>query len=160
MNFKISCLLFIRDHNNRILMLKRKKSPNIGKWSPPGGKLNMEDGESPFECAIREAREETGMLLSETDLHLFGYVSEKCYENSGHWLIFLFDCKKEIQKLPASFGEGFFEFFDEKNIKDLDIPESDHDLVWPYYFKRSDSFWGLRAEWIDGKAKIKIEAKA
>jgi len=122
-------------------MLKRKRSPNIGKWSPPGGKLNMEDGESPFECAIREAREETGMLLSETDLHLFGYVSEKCYENSGHWLMFLFDCKKEIQKLPASFGEGFFEFFDEKNIKDLDIPESDHDLVWPYYFKRSDSFW-------------------
>ena len=74
--------------------------------------------------------------------------------------MFLFDCKKEIQKLPASFGEGFFEFFDEKNIKDLDIPESDHDLVWPYYFKRGERFWGLRAEWIDGKAKIKIEAKA
>jgi 8-oxo-dGTP diphosphatase len=141
-------------------MLKRKRSPNIGKWSPPGGKLNMEDGESPFECAIREAREETGMLLSETDLHLFGYVSEKCYENSGHWLMFLFDCKKEIQKLPASFDEGFFEFFDEKSIKDLDIPESDHDLVWPYYFKRGERFWGLRAEWIDGKVKIKIEAKA
>jgi len=160
MNFKISCLLFIRDQNNRILLLKRRKSPNKGKWSPPGGKLSMEDGESPFQCAIREAKEETGIALRENDLHLFGYVSEKCYENSGHWLMFLFDCKKEIQNLPASLDEGVFEFFEECKIKHLDIPESDHNLIWPYYFKRKDNFWGLRAKWVNGKAQIKIEAKA
>jgi 8-oxo-dGTP diphosphatase len=160
MQFNISCLLFIRNHNNKILLLKRRKSPNKGKWSPPGGKLNMEDGESPVECAIREAKEETGMVLEETDLHLFGYVSEKCYENSGHWLMFLFDSKKNIEHLPKKFDEGYFEFFEENAIDELNIPDSDHKLVWPYYFKRNDNFWGLRAKWVNGDPKIKIEAKA
>ena len=77
MEFKISCLLFIRNHAEKILLLKRKKSPNQGLWSPPGGKLNMNIGESPYECAVREAKEETGMTLNNDDLSLFGYVSEK-----------------------------------------------------------------------------------
>ena len=51
MEFKISCLLFIRNHAEKILLLKRKKSPNQGLWSPPGGKIEDEIGESPYECA-------------------------------------------------------------------------------------------------------------
>ena len=81
MEFKISCLLFIRNHAEKILLLKSKKSPNQGLWSPPGGKLKMNIGESPYECAVREAKEETGMNLNNDDLSLFGYVSEKGYEN-------------------------------------------------------------------------------
>ena len=57
--------------------LLKKKGPEFGMWSPCGGKLIMEIGESPFECAIREAKEETGMKLNYNDLSLFGYVSEK-----------------------------------------------------------------------------------
>ena len=49
----------------------------------------------------------------EKDLKLFGYVSEKGYEGSGHWLMFLFDCKKPISQLPESFDEGSFAFFGE-----------------------------------------------
>lgn len=63
MKFKISCLLFIKNQQDQILMLQRRKSPNRGFWSPPGGKLKMEEGESPFECAQREAKEETGLNL-------------------------------------------------------------------------------------------------
>ena len=100
MEFKISCLLFIRNQAEKILLLKRKKSPNLGLWSPPGGKLKMKIGESPFECAIREAREETGMILGCEDLSLFGYVSEKGYENSCNWLMFLFACNKTIVSKP------------------------------------------------------------
>jgi len=55
MPFKISCLLFAKDLDSKLLLIKRNKSPNKGLWSPPGGKLEMESGESPFECARREA---------------------------------------------------------------------------------------------------------
>ena len=41
----------------------------------------MDSGESPVECAQREAMEETGLILEEKDLKLFGYVSEKGYED-------------------------------------------------------------------------------
>jgi len=158
MSFKISCLLFIRDSRERILLIKRKKSPNLGFWSPPGGKLAMADGESPSECAIREAHEETGLVLKPEDLSLFGYVSERDYEGNGHWLMFLYDCHKNMDVLPNSFEEGHFAFFDRDQINNLSIPPSDHKLIWPYYDRRDQGFWGLQAEWVDGIAKIKIEA--
>ena len=131
----------------------------MGLWSPPGGKLRMDIGESPYECAIREAKEETGLSLEENDLHLFGYVSEKSYEQSGHWLMFLFDCHKKISYLPPRFDEGFFDFHDRIDIDFLSIPESDHKLIWPYYDKRNEGIWGIRAEWTNGETKIKIEAE-
>lgn len=159
MNFKISCLLFIRNHEEKILLLKRNKSPNIGLWSPPGGKLNSENGESPFECAIREAYEETGMILTNNDLSLFGYISEKSYENTSHWLMFLFDCKKTISSIPKEFDEGFFNFFTRDQINNLEIPNSDHQLIWPFYDQRNIGFWGISADCLDAKSpKIKIEA--
>ena len=159
MEFKISCLLFIRDHNDRLLLLKRKNSPNQGMWSPPGGKLKMNIGESPFECAIREGFEETGLKLSEEDLFLFGYVSEKGYENSCHWLMFLFDCKKMISSIPKSFDEGSFDFFTREQINNLNIPKSDHELVWPFFDSRNKGFWGIRADCSNSeKINIKIES--
>ena len=159
MEFKISCLLFIRNHEEKFLLLKRKKSPNMGLWSPPGGKLTMENGESPFECAISEAHEETGIVLTNKDLSLFGYVSEKGYENSCNWLMFLFDCKKIISSIPKEFDEGFFNFFKREEIDNLEIPHSDHQLVWPYYDLRNKGFWGISADCTDTESpKIKIES--
>tara|TARA_B100001093_G_scaffold372455_1_gene357396 strand:+ start:2207 stop:2713 length:507 start_codon:yes stop_codon:yes gene_type:complete len=158
LEFNISCLIFIRDQHEKLLLLKRIKAPNKGLWSPPGGKLIMKMGESPVECAMREAKEETGLLLDESDLDVFGYVSERGYEGTGHWLMFLVDCQKKIDFLPKSFEEGSFCFFSRDEIQTLSIPSSDHDLVWPFYDKRKQGFWGVRAEWIRGSMKIKIEA--
>ena len=73
--------------------------------------------------------------------------------------MFLFDCKKPISQLPESFDEGSFAFFKRDEIKLLSIPESDHELIWPYYDKRDDGVWGLRADWMDGKPNIMIESK-
>ena len=159
MEFKISCLLFIRNAEEEILMIRREKAPNKGYWSPPGGKLDMSAGESPFECAKREALEETGVHLEDKDLSLFGYVSEKSYESTTNWLMFLFDCKKVFQKLPEDIDEGVFGFFPRKSLAKLPIPPSDHELVWPFYDKREEGFWGIRADCrASDSPKLSIEA--
>ena len=93
MNYKISCLVFIRNPEGKILLLNRKREPNKGFWSPPGGKLNMLVGESPVECARRETMEETNLLLRDEDIQIFAYVSEKEYFGTGNWLMFLFDSR-------------------------------------------------------------------
>jgi len=78
------------------LLLLRAKPPNLGIWSPIGGKLEMALGESPFECAIRETFEETGLRIGTEDLHLFSMIAEKAYEGQSHWLMFLFCCRRRL----------------------------------------------------------------
>ncbi|MDG1355344.1 MAG: NUDIX hydrolase [Opitutales bacterium] len=158
MLFKISCLLFIRNSSGHILLIKRKKPPNIDTWSPPGGKLEMTTGESPYECAKREAYEETRLNLCDQDLNLFGYVSEKSYEGNGHWLMFLFDCLPILEDLPNEIDEGYFNFFSREEIESLCIPPSDHKLVWPFYDRKDEGFWGVRTDCSKGIPNLEIEA--
>ena len=144
--FKISVLVFIKDKDQRLLLLKRNKTPNQGLWSPIGGKLEMATGESPFECAIREVWEETGMSITTDDLHLFGMISEKAYEGSGHWLMFLFNCKSEIQSLPPPIDEGSFQFFTRTQINDIPVPETDRQGLWTVYDQYSERFVVMRVD--------------
>ena len=54
------------EHNGCYLMLHRvskANDPNQDKWIGVGGKF--EEGESPEECVLREAKEETGLTLTE-----------------------------------------------------------------------------------------------
>jgi 8-oxo-dGTP diphosphatase len=51
--------------------MKRNKEPNLGLWQAPGGKI--EPDETPYECAVRELLEETG--LTAQVIHLRGIVS-------------------------------------------------------------------------------------
>jgi 8-oxo-dGTP diphosphatase len=157
--FRISTLVFIRNGNGKLLLLKRSRPPNLGKWSPIGGKLDFSIGESPFECAIRETMEETGMNIDEKDLRLFAYISEKNYEGSGHWLMFLFDCLASLNDLPPNGPEGKFAWFDREEVDNLKIPETDHLLVWPIYDKRHGEFTALRADFSEpDNPKVLVEA--
>lgn len=144
--FKISALVFVRNPSGEHLLIERRKAPNKGCWSPIGGKLDMARGESPYECARREVGEEIGLSLRDTDLHCFGYISEKSYEGSGHWLMFLFACHRQIEALPPEIDEGRFRFFPRDAIDALDIPETDRTLLWPYYDRFSEGFVGIRAD--------------
>lgn len=141
-------------------MIQRQKAPNQGCWSPIGGKLDMTTGESPYECARREIEEEIGLQTTDSDLHCFGYISEKSYEGAGHWLMFLFHCKKTIEEIPQSIDEGHFAFFERSAIEHAQIPESDRTLVWPYYDNYRTGFVGLRADCAaSGKLNIIEELK-
>lgn len=161
MPFKISVLIFVKDVRGRHLLIQRLKEPNKGCWSPIGGKLEMAAGESPFQCAMREAKEEIGLELEEKDLHLFSMISEKAYEGDTHWLMFLFDCKKPIDRLPADIDEGAFRFFGLGEILcgKITIPETDRKLLWDIWQKHHESGQViLRADCGEsGKLTSKIE---
>ncbi|MBK1876311.1 NUDIX hydrolase [Pelagicoccus mobilis] len=151
MQYKISVLIFLKDKTGRFLMLQRAKEPNKGLWSPIGGKLEMPTGESPFECAIREAKEETGIELTEKDLHLFCMAAEKAYEGKGHWLMFLFDCSKALDTLPEQIDEGAFAFYTREEIDSLAIPETDRQGLWEIYDRFHDRFVALKVDCQPGK---------
>lgn len=50
---------------NSVLLLRRRSVHGSGTWSTPGGHLDY--GESPEECAIREAREETSVSVESVE---------------------------------------------------------------------------------------------
>jgi len=55
--YKVASLLFCFNERDETLLLERAQEPNRGFWSPCGGKLKMDIGESPYTCACREAEE-------------------------------------------------------------------------------------------------------
>ncbi len=144
--YRISTLVYIENEDGEVLLMQRRKAPNKGLWSPVGGKLEKTLGESPFEAARREVREEVGMELSDADLHLFAMITEKGYENTGHWLMFLFVAHTRITALPPTIDEGRFAFFPSHLIDDLPIPETDRLALWPLFRNHRDGFVSLRAD--------------
>ena len=109
--YKVATLLYCFSERDEVLLLERAQEPNRGLWSPCGGKLKMDTGESPYACACREAREETGLTLCPEDLHLAGLVSEHGFQGRSHWLMFLFEVKPRLKFLPPPHAEGRFQFF-------------------------------------------------
>ena len=51
---------------DRVLLVKRARPPIQGQWSIPGGVLEV--GEMVREAAVREAREETGLVVEPGEL--------------------------------------------------------------------------------------------
>ncbi len=151
LSYKIAVLVFLENAAGEQLLLLRAKPPNLGVWSPIGGKLETAIGESPFECAVRETREETGHEITAADLHLFAMIAEKAYEGQSHWLMFLFRCRKPIAALPADMHEGKFGFFSRAEIDRLPIPETDRNALWPIFDQYHDRFVSLKADCAPGK---------
>ncbi len=57
----------IVEHSGRVLLQQRAIEPGLGKWTFPGGFLEM--GETPEAGAIRETKEEVGLDVTITALH-------------------------------------------------------------------------------------------
>lgn len=131
--YKISTLLYCFNEADQVLLLERAQEPNLGLWSPCGGKLNTAIGESPYACACREASEEIGLTLTPADLHLAGLISEHGYEGQSHWLMFLFEVKPRLQHLPPPHREGRFAFFNWNELELLRLPQTDREKIWPWF---------------------------
>ena len=141
MVYKISTLLYCFDARERVLLMERAQEPNLGLWSPCGGKLNTATGESPYACACREAAEELGLQIASSELHLAGIVSEHGYQGQSHWLMFLFEIKSRINNLPPAHREGRFEFFTRNQLQELPMPETDRERIWPWFWQYRGGFF-------------------
>ena len=70
-------VIIIRD--GLVLVGKRKGAHGEGSWAVPGG--NLQYGETPEMCARREVLEETGLILTHTDM--LHYVTNTVFAKEG-----------------------------------------------------------------------------
>jgi 8-oxo-dGTP diphosphatase len=139
--YKIATLLYCFNERDEVLLLERAQEPNRGLWSPCGGKLHTEEGESPYACARREAHEELGIEFATSDFHLVGLVSEHGYQGRTHWLMFLFEVKRKLKTVPSLHREGRFRFFAREALDDLQLPQTDRESIWPWFWEHRGGFF-------------------
>lgn len=156
--YKVATLLYCFNEEDEVLLMKRAQEPNLGLWSPCGGKLHTDEGESPYTCACREAHEELGLSIKSTDLHLTGIVSEHGYQGQSHWLMFLFEVKRRLTTLPAAHREGRFEFFSRDALPGVKVPQTDLEQIWPWFWQHRGGFFAAHCHCgVDGKNQWNLE---
>ena len=124
-----------------MLLLERAQEPNRGLWSPCGGKLHTDTGESPYACACREAQEELGLAISPSDLHLTGLASEHGYQGQTHWLMFLFEVKRRLTVVAARASRGALPVLPARSTAGLNIPQTDRERIWPWFWQHRGGFF-------------------
>ncbi len=88
-------------HDGRILLVRRGREPNVGKWSVPGGRV--EPGESLRATVAREVLEETGI---EVDVgELAGWVERIDPLGSYHFVILDFFARARDETQEAVAGD-------------------------------------------------------
>jgi len=93
---KIECagIIFHTLETNRVLFLYRLQSRRRHVWSIPGGKL--ENGETPWEGAIREVKEEVGKVPT-----ILQTLSLEVFKSSdGHFRFHTFLCLIRSEFIP------------------------------------------------------------
>lgn len=118
---KTTTLCYI-EKDNQYLMLHRTKKENDenkDKWIGIGGKI--EEGETPFDCIIREAKEETGLTLNKVNFRGIVYFRNTFYPDEDMYLFTSDDFSGTIKDC----NEGDLEWIDKDDLYNLTLWEGD-----------------------------------
>lgn len=118
---KETTLCYIERGSQYLMLHRTKKNDDVNrdKWLGIGG--HIEPGESPMACILREAREETGlMLLDCTYRGLVRFRSDTDPDEDMH----LFTAARFAGKLHSC-DEGDLEWIDKSRLLELTLWEGD-----------------------------------
>jgi len=115
--------------NNRALLIRRGQPPLLGEWSLPGGVL--ECGETLREAAIRETREETGLIVEVVDM--LG-VYERIIRSEDarvryHYVLIDFLCRPLAGELKAASDAAEAAWFTREQLPALKLAGDTNDVV-------------------------------
>ena len=130
------CYLLQGDEVLLLHRIKKKNDLNHDKWIGIGGKF--EEGESPEECLLREAWEETGLILTDYDYRgIVTFVSDEwegeymhLYTATG-WTGTLKEC-----------DEGVLEWVSREKMKEL--PQWEGDKIFLRLLEEDAPFFSLK----------------
>jgi 8-oxo-dGTP diphosphatase len=114
---------------SRVLLVKRAHPPLQAQWSIPGGVLEV--GELVREAAVRETREETGLIVEPSDL-LGVYdrilrTPEKRVQY--HYVLIDFLCRRVGGELAAADDAAEVRWFTHDELPPLKLAEDTLDVI-------------------------------
>lgn len=115
--------------DDRVLLVKRAHPPMQAQWSIPGGVLEV--GELVREAAVREAREETGLIVEPGEL--LG-VYDRVLRNPEqrvqyHYVLIDFLCRRVGGELQAADDAAEVRWFIPEALPALNLAEDTQDVI-------------------------------
>jgi 8-oxo-dGTP diphosphatase len=113
----------------RVLLIRRGTAPLLGEWSLPGGVL--ECGETLREAVVREAREETGLMIETGEM--LG-VYERVIRGDErrvryHYVLIDFLCRPVGGDLKAGSDAADVRWFTRDELPALNLAHDANDVV-------------------------------
>ena len=121
----------------RVLLVKRAHPPLQAQWSIPGGVLEV--GELVREAAIREAREETGLIVEPGDLlGVYDRVLRDLEQRvQYHYVLIDFLCRRVGGELDAASDAAEVRWFTREELPALNLAEDTQDVIRKGFLKLS-----------------------
>jgi 8-oxo-dGTP diphosphatase len=115
--------------NSRVVLVKRAHPPLQAQWSIPGGVLEV--GELVRDAAIREACEETGLIVEPGEL--LGVYDRVLRDPSGrvqyHYVLVDFLCRRVRGELAAAGDAAAARWFTRGELPALNLAEDTLEVV-------------------------------
>ena len=115
--------------DSRVLLVKRAHPPLQAQWSIPGGVLEV--GELIREAAIREAREETGLIVEPGELlGVYDRVLRNLEQRvQYHYVLIDFLCRRTGGELQAADDAAEVRWFTREQLPPLNLAEDTQDVI-------------------------------
>ena len=115
--------------NDRVVLVKRAHPPIQGQWSIPGGVLEV--GEMVREAAIREAREETGLIVEPGELlGVFDRILRDADQRvQYHYVLIDFLCRRVGGELLAASDAADVRGFTREELPPLNLAEDTFEVI-------------------------------
>jgi len=124
--------------NARVVLVKRAHPPLQAQWSIPGGVLEV--GELVREAAVREAREETGLVVEAGELlGVYDRVLRDAEQRvQYHYVLIDFLCRRISSELRAGSDAAEVRWFGQEELAGLKLAEDTLDVIRKGFKKALD----------------------
>jgi ADP-ribose pyrophosphatase YjhB (NUDIX family) len=123
---------------SRVVLVKRAHPPIAGQWSIPGGALEV--GELVREAAVREAHEETGLIVETGEL--LGVFDRVLRDASGrvqyHYVLIDFLCRPVGGELLAASDAAEVRWFTREQLPALGLAEDTLEVIQKGFEKATE----------------------